>query len=318
MASFAASATASSPPIGRVERLFFMYLGSIIGVFVYFQLCGPIPYSAATVRTALFVGLGAHGTYMALAWRRGELKQFDFGLALLFALGALATAVHLSPALYLFEHYSPALVSVAFGLTALLPLLLQREPFTVYYARRQVPRWQQKTKEFGSINRVMTGYWVVLFFVAAGLAAWAPSDWRFTLLYPNLVIFGAGMIGGPWIPPLYLKLFPPGLPDSAEALIMGMPLAFNPRAAGDARATVQFRVGGTEPGDYYLRVDCGKCQSFEGIVPAADLTVHTPGEVWRGVVCGDVDGGHALAEGLFRAEGDLALLAKLSSWFKRS
>jgi len=318
MASFGAVETFSPSSLGRAERFFFMYTGSIIGVFVYFRLCGPAPYSAAALRTAVSVALAAHVAYMAVAWWRGELKQFDFGLALLFTCGGLATAAHLSPALYLFEHYSPALVSLAFGLTALLPLLLQREPFTVYYARRQVPRWQQKTREFESINRVMTGYWATLFFVAAGIAAWAPGDWHFTALYPNLVIFAAGMVGGSGIPPLYMKVFPPQLPDDAEALIMGMPLMFNARAAGDTRATVQFRVSGTDPGDYYLRVDAGKCQSLEGIASAADLTIHTPGEVWLRVVRGDIDGGRALAEGLFRAEGDLALLAKLSSWFQRS
>ncbi len=47
---------------------------------------------------------------------------------------------------------------------------------------------------------------------AAGLCAYATADPRFTTLYPNLLVVSVGMTAG----------------------IMGMPLAFNRRAAGAA------------------------------------------------------------------------------------
>jgi len=96
---------------------------------------------------------------------------------------------------------------------------------------------------------------------------------------------------------------------------MGMPMVFDRKAARDTRASIQFRVSGNEPGDYYLAIARGKCRSFEGIAPAADLTVYTPDTVWMGIVRGELDGERALQEGLYRAEGDFALLAKLREWF---
>jgi hypothetical protein len=124
-----------------------------------------------------------------------------------------------------------------------------------------------------------------------------------------------GMTATLWLPPLYFKVFPPGLPRSVEPLVMGMPLVFDRRAARDARASIQFRVSGKEAADYYVRIERGRCRSFEGLAPAADLTVYTPDEVWVRVARGELDGGKALAEGLYRAEGDLAVLAKLGEWF---
>src|SRR5207245_105591 len=207
--------------------------------------------------------------YIALAWSQGEVKQFDAGIWTLFATGTLATRVGIEPVLRLYQRYSPTLLFVTLGLTALIPLLLGRETFTYYYARRQFPRWQLKVPEFQDVSRVMTAYWTLLFFTAASLAAFAPTDWHFTFLYPNLMIFGVGMTATVWLPPLYFRFFPPALPRAVEPLIMGMPLVFDRKAARDTRASIQFRVSGSEPGDYYLAIARGRCRSFEGGAPPA-------------------------------------------------
>jgi hypothetical protein len=300
----------------RAGRFVFMYLGSFIGVVTYFTLCGRAAYSAVGVRNALSIALAVHTGYVLIARRYRELKQFDLGFFLLFALGTAAVWGGAAPVLFLFQHYSAALIPGTLGMVALIPLLLGREPFTLYFARRQVPSWQQRTPQFAVINRIMTAYWAVLFFIAAGLAAHAPTDWHFAALYPNLLLFGAGMTASLWLPPLYLRLFPPGLPDTAEALIMGMPFVFDPAAASDARATIQFRVSGAEPGSYYLHVERGRCESHEGIAPAADLTIETPDTLWLRIAAGEVDAASAFAEGLFRADGDLGLLVSMRAWFR--
>src|SRR5947207_4619965 len=49
--------------------------------------------------------------------------------------------------------------------------------------------------------------------------------------------------------------------------------------------------------------------------PAADLTVYTPGTVWLKIAHGELDGERALRDGLYRAEGDFALLGKIGEWF---
>src|SRR5713226_7998028 len=174
----------------RAARFFFMQIGSFVPVFAYFYLCGRAEFAADGVRHALLVALLVDSAYIALAWSQGEAKQFDAGIWTLFATGTLATRAGLEPVLRLYQRHSPTRLFVALGLTALIPLLLGRETFTYYSARRQFPRWQLKVPEFHDVSRVMTAYWTLLFFTAAGLCTWAPTDWHFTVLYPNLLVFG--------------------------------------------------------------------------------------------------------------------------------
>ena len=307
-------AAVARPLSSRAVRFFFMYLGNIVVILLYFVLCGA-EFSAGQVYTALVIASAVQTGYIGLAYYCGELKQFDIGLWLLFAVGALAGWVGAGSLLALFQHYSPALVPGTLGLVALVPLVLGAEPFTTHFARRQVPRWQQQTPQFVGVNRVMTAYWGIVFGVATLLAAYAPTDWHFTALYPNLVIVCAGMTAALWLPPLYLKFFPGELPQHIEPLIMGMPMMFSPRLAGDARATIQFRVSGVQPGDYYVHVNAGKCESFEGVATAPDVTIHTPDSVWLRIARGEIDGARALEQGLYRVEGDPGLLGNMRDWF---
>ena len=301
--------------MARLRRVFFMHFGSLIGIITYFTLCGAGEYSAEAVRHALPVALGVHTAYMALAVAAGESKQLDVGLWMLFALGTLGTRVAPDTVLPIYQRYSGVLLFVSLAVAAAVPLFLGRETFTYYYARHQTPAWQQKLPEFHATNRFMTGYWIVLFVIAAGLVAVDPRDWRFSFLLPNLVVVGLGMTAPAWLLPLYARLNPPALPTAIEPLLLGMPWAFDPKAAGTTRASIQFHVSGTDPGDYVLRIGEGRCESFPGTLPAPDVTVHTPDAVWLQIAHGELDGMRALAEGLYRADGDLLLLTRLQEWF---
>ncbi|HXQ20162.1 MAG TPA: hypothetical protein VN812_00715 [Candidatus Acidoferrales bacterium] len=299
----------------RAARFFFMQLGGLVTVVGYFTLLQASARSVSGMRVALVVALAVQSGYIALAWSQGEIKQFDLGLWLMFAVGATGALAGVAPLLGLFRTYSPAIVFLTFGLTAALPPLLGYESFTAYFTRRTVPRWQQKLAITARVSGVIGVFWTILFFVAAGLCAYAPLDWRFVALYPNLLVFAVGMTSNKWLPAVYLKVFPPELPTSAEAAIMGMPFAFDKRAAGSTRAEIQFRVGGAGAGDYWLRIADGRCESFEGEAPAPNLTVHTPDTIWMRMVRGEIDGAEALGAGLFHTEGDAAMLVALSSWF---
>ena len=169
-----------------------MNLGTLIGIIVYFSICGPAPYPLEAVTHALRTALVVHTIYMAIARWLGEMKQFDVTLWLLLAVGTVATYAGATSILWAYQHYSPAMLLTAFGLTALLPLLFGREPFTVYYGVRQVPRWQHRTPAFMEISRVMAGFWAIVFFTAAALCFARPTDPMFTAVYANLVILGSG------------------------------------------------------------------------------------------------------------------------------
>lgn len=297
-------------------RFFFIHLGTLIGIITYFQVLERGMFTPEAVRSACVTGLVVHLVYMAVARWRGYAKQHDVGLALWYAGGAVAAYAGVEGIVGLFQRYSPALLFTVLGVTSLVPLVLGRETFTYFYGRRNVPRWQQKLPAFDEINRVMTAFWTLIFFAAAAITLMAPTDPMYTVVYPNLLVLLVGIPAQFWVPGLYMRLFPPGFPTSAEALIMGMPFVFDPRAAGDTKADIQFRVTGDEPGDYYLRIQPGRCESFEGLAETPALTVHTPNAVWMGIARGELDGNQALMEGLYRAEGDYLLLARIPELFK--
>lgn len=120
----------------RLSRFFFMHIGSLVAVFVYFHLSEQAEFSLAGVASAFPAGLLVMIGHIALAYWADELKYFDFGLLLMFALGMLSAYGNLIPILTLFQWYSPAILFLTLGMVALVPLLLDREPFTYYFARR--------------------------------------------------------------------------------------------------------------------------------------------------------------------------------------
>jgi len=294
---------------------FFVHVGSFVAVIVYFVTLGRAADPETGVDVALPVALAVMTGYMLLAQRARLLKQFDFGLWTMFAAGTVAVHGGSESARSLFATYSPAILFCTLAAVALTPLLLGREPFTVFFARRGTPAWQQKTRDFVVINRVIACWFGVLFLTAAALVAWAPHDFLFSIVYPNLLIFVIGMPTQLWFPPLYLRTFGPQPPESVETAILGMPLTFGAQAAGDARATIQFRVSGDGGGDYWMRVAEGACESSEGEAPASDLGIHTPSTVWLGIARGEIDPGQALLDQQYSIEGDSGILLSFGKWF---
>lgn len=102
-----------------------------------------------------------------------------------------------------------------------------------------------------------------------------------------------------------------------EIGLAGMAYALNPEAAGDLEAVFQFDISGEHPGWYYLEIKDGLCYFREGKAETADLTVHTPWDVWLGVSQGSISGQDALMEGKYQVEGELSLLLKMNDLFSR-
>jgi hypothetical protein len=304
-----------SPPIRSRMEPFFVHVGSFVAVIVYFVILGRAPDPEAGVRVALPIALAVMSGYVLLAHRVRLLKQFDAGLWSMFAVGTAAVLGGSESARDLFANYSPAILFFTLGMVAVVPLLLGREPFTTFFARRGTPAWQQKTRDFVVINRIITLWFAVLFLTAAALVVWAPHDFRFAVVYPNLLVFGAGLPSQLWIPPLYLRVFGPHPPETVETAILGMPLVFDAKAAGDVRATIQFHASGPDGGDFWVRVADGACESSEGEAPAADLVIHAPSSVWLGIARGEIDPAQALLDQQYSIEGDSAILLRFGEWF---
>ncbi len=105
---------------------------------------------------------------------------------------------------------------------------------------------------------------------------------------------------------------------TARQMIEGMALVFDPNAAGDLTASIQFDVSGSEPGLYHLDISDGCCRFGLGPADTPALTVATPSEVWEQISCGDISGRDALADGLYEVRGDASLLMRMDQLFGRA
>ncbi len=106
-----------------------------------------------------------------------------------------------------------------------------------------------------------------------------------------------------------------GRVEDMRLLLRGMAASFNPQAAGDLKATIQFEVTGRQTGDWLLSIDIGKCTYNEEKATSPDLTIKTPSEVWIAIANKEMDGQQAFMEGKYTATGDMSLLMRLRSLF---
>lgn len=106
------------------------------------------------------------------------------------------------------------------------------------------------------------------------------------------------------------------LKKDIRIILGGMVLGFSPEAAGDLRATIQFDMSGTQPGQWYYEIKDGNCAFKEGKVDSPTLTIHTPSEIWLAISLRELDGLQAFMQKKFTAEGDISLLMKLKGLFE--
>jgi len=103
--------------------------------------------------------------------------------------------------------------------------------------------------------------------------------------------------------------------EDMRILLKGMAVSFNPQAAGDLKATIQFEVTGKQAGDWFLSVENGKCTYHEGKANSPNLTIKTPSEVWLAIANKEMDGQQAFMEGKYSATGDMSLLIRMKTLF---
>jgi multimeric flavodoxin WrbA/putative sterol carrier protein len=106
-----------------------------------------------------------------------------------------------------------------------------------------------------------------------------------------------------------------GRTEDMRLLLRGMAALFNAKAAGDLKATIQFEVTGTQPGNWFLSIENGKCKYNEGKVDSPTLTIQTPSEIWLAIANKEIDGQKAFMEGKYTARGDMGLLIRMRSLF---
>jgi multimeric flavodoxin WrbA/putative sterol carrier protein len=242
-------------------------------------------------------------------------------------LGFLAVGtgwVYLTPPQFssLFVDHSTALLYLVLFFTTFLPQLFGYDPFTYAISKQWYPPTVWNTPQFKTINLHITYFWSGIFFLAF-LSSWlGHGKPLFSIVLPLALIL---LIALPFVkmyPNYYLKKqFASGpldlsaFPNTARELISRMPLGFNPEAGRDLKADIQFDLSGEGGGKMFLSIANGRCQFGEGEIPSPVLTIHAPGEVWLKMARGEMDRPKALMDGLFRVEGDMNLLMKMSALF---
>lgn len=104
-------------------------------------------------------------------------------------------------------------------------------------------------------------------------------------------------------------------PDSIDNLIAVLRVGFNPEAAGDMKATLQFEFSGEVQGYCYLVIENATIRAMSGTAKTPDLTIKSPFEVWADIITGKADGTQMFMEQKYSADGDMSLLMKFGELF---
>ncbi|MDI7260681.1 MAG: SCP2 sterol-binding domain-containing protein [Thermodesulfobacteriota bacterium] len=264
----------------------------------------------AGIQFILSKRLIGHTTYLEKAF----LGFLGFGTAWIYL-----TPAHLSS---LFVDHSTALLYFVLFLTTLIPQLFGHDPFTYAIAKQMAPERVWNTPQFRTINLHLTYFWSVIFFINF-LSGWlGQGKPLFSIFVPLLIILGIGLPVVRIYPKYYLKrqfasqpIDPSLLPDTGKELIMQMPMGFNPEAAGDIKAEIQFNLTGEGGGKMVLSIGEGQCTAQEGEALSPTLTIISPADLWLKIARREIDPARSLMDGLYEMKGDINLLMKMSSLF---
>jgi len=223
---------------------------------------------------------------------------------------------------HIFVDHSVALLYFTLFLMTLLPQLFGYEPFTYAVARQWYPPSVWEAPDFRLINFRITYAWSFVFlgcFLSSYLGRGKPL---FAIIIPFALCLGIGLVFSRKYPDYYLKHkyrvsaeAAAAVPNSADKLIEGMPNAFDPAAAGDLEAEIQFLISGEGEGKWVLAISKGKCEVRRGVAPDPSLTIESPGEVWVKIAKGEIDRPKALMQGLYKVKGDMKILGRMPQLF---
>jgi multimeric flavodoxin WrbA/putative sterol carrier protein len=222
----------------------------------------------------------------------------------------------------IFVENSTALLYFVLFLTTLIPQLFSYDPFTYAIAKQMAPEQVWNTPQFRTINLHLTYFWSVIFLINF-LSSWlGHGKPLFSILIPLIIILGIGLPIVRIYPNYYLKrqftsqpIDASLLPDSGKELISLMPLGFNPEAAGDLKAEIQFNLTGEGGGKMFLSISERKCTVREGETLSPTLTIISPADLWLKITRREIDPARSLMDGLYEVKGDTNLLMKMNDLF---
>ena len=96
-----------------------------------------------------------------------------------------------------------------------------------------------------------------------------------------------------------------------------MRMGFNPDAADNLKAILQFEFTGAIEGACHLIIREGDIVALPGTADHPDLIVRSPFDTWVAIQGGAADGAQLFMDGAYSAEGDINLLIRLGELFGR-
>jgi putative sterol carrier protein len=223
---------------------------------------------------------------------------------------------------HIFVDHSVAFLYFTLFIMSLIPQLLGYDPFTYAVAKQWYSKTVWGTPDFRLINYRITYVWSGIFlacFLSSFLGKGKPL---YSIIIPFSLCIGIGVVFSKKYPDIYLKrkyrVSPEAaaaVPDSVKQLIEGMPGAFDPQAAGDLKAEIQFDISGEGGGKWVLSIDGGRCGVRRGEALASTVMIESPGDVWVKIARGEIDRPKALMKGLYRVKGDMKVLSRMPQLF---
>ncbi|MGA3086004.1 MAG: NAD(P)H-dependent oxidoreductase [Thermodesulfobacteriota bacterium] len=104
-------------------------------------------------------------------------------------------------------------------------------------------------------------------------------------------------------------------PDSIETFLTIMSMGFNPEAALDLKADLQFYFSGKVEGPCYFKIENGGITTGIGEAENPEVTIESPFEIWMDILTGKADGQQMFIEQKYKVTGDLSLLLRLNQLF---
>lgn len=221
-----------------------------------------------------------------------------------------------------FVDNSVAFLYFTLFLMSFLPQLIGYEPFTYAVARQWYPPSVWGAPDFRLINYRITYVWAGIFFACFLSSYLGRGRPLYSIVIPFILCIGIGVVFSRKYPAIYLKrkyrVSPEAaarVPASADKLIEGMPNSFNPAAAGDLRAEIQFDISGERGGKWVLSIAEGRCAVSAGESVSPALTIECPADIWVKIARGEIDRPKALMDGLYKVKGDMKILSRMPQLF---
>ncbi|MEL6750580.1 MAG: SCP2 sterol-binding domain-containing protein [Pseudomonadota bacterium] len=102
---------------------------------------------------------------------------------------------------------------------------------------------------------------------------------------------------------------------TVDQIIHAMPSRFNPEAAADVDAVIQFHLSGDDGGDYHATLRDGACAVGTGSHPQPTLTLRMSAQTYVDMVMDRTTGQAAFFARKLRFDGPISLVIRLHRFF---